>query len=177
MFNFFKLEVKYWLKTPMLWIFFSIVSLLVFGAVSTEEIQIGGGVGSVYKNSPSVIQEYYGIMSLICLLMVTAFINATANRDFATGMYQFIFTSPIKERDYFFGKFFGAYLIAIIPLLGVTLGALIGPYMPWAEPERYGAVILNGHIYGILGFAIPNTFIAGSFIYALAVTFRSNIVS
>ncbi|MGY6560988.1 MAG: M1 family aminopeptidase [Luteibaculaceae bacterium] len=161
----------------MLWIFFLIVSLLVFGAVSSDDIVLGGGVGSVNKNAPYVIQQYYGLMSLICLLMVTAFMNATANRDFSTGMYQFIFTSPIKERNYFFGKFFGAYLIAIIPLLGVSLGSIIGPYMPWASEGRYGDVILNGHLYGILGFAIPNVFIAGSFIYALAIIFRSNLVS
>lgn len=161
----------------MLWIFFFIVSLLVFGAISTEEIVIGGGVGSVNKNAPFVIQQYYGVMSLICLLMVTAFMNATANRDFSTGMYQFIFTSPIKERNYFFGKFLGAYFIAIIPLLGVSLGALLGPLMPWASEGRYGDFILNGHLYGILGFAIPNVLIAGAFIYALAIIFRNNIIS
>ena len=65
----------------MLWIFLLIVSLIVFGAVSSDQIQIGGGVGSVYKNAPSVIQTYYGVMSLICLLMTTAFMNASANRD------------------------------------------------------------------------------------------------
>lgn len=177
MFNFIKFELKYWLKTPMLWIFLSIVSLLVFGAVSSEEIQIGGGVGSVYKNSPYVIQQYYGIMSLICLLMVTAFMNASANRDFSTGMYQFVFTSPVKERDYFFGKFIGAYIIAIIPMLGVSVGALLGPLMPWAAEGRYGSIILNGHLYGIIGFAIPNVLITGSLIYALAVFFRSNLIS
>ncbi len=177
MYNFIKYEWRHWLKSPMLWIFFAIITLLVMGAVSSEQVQIGGGVGSVYKNAPAVIQSYYGVMSLICLLMTTAFVNASANRDFSTGMYQFIFTSPIKKRDYFFGKFLGAMSIAIIPLLGVSLGALIGPLMPWAQEGRYGAVIWNGHGWGILGFAIPNTFIAAALLYSLAVVFRSNIVS
>ena len=161
----------------MLWIFFGIVTLLVFGAVSSDEVTIGGGVGSVNKNAPYVIQQYYGVMSLICLLMVTAFMNATANRDFSTGMYQFIFTSPIKERNYFFGKFIGAFLIAVIPLFGVSIGSVIGPYMPWASEGRYGGIILNGHLYGIISFAIPNVLIAGAFIYTLATIFRSNLVS
>lgn len=177
MWKFIKHEWKYWFGSPMLWIFLFINSLLVFGAVSSDQIQIGGGVGSVYKNAPSVIQSYYGVMSLICLLMTTAFMNAAANRDFSTGMHQFIFTSPIKKGDYFFGKFIGALLISIIPLLGVSIGSLIGPLMPWVQPERYGPVIWNGHIQGLISFAIPNTIIAGALLYSLAVVFRSNIVS
>lgn len=177
MWKFIRHELKYWLGAPMLWIFLIIVSLLVFGAVSSDQVSIGGGVGSVYKNAPSVIQSYYGVMSLLCLLMTTAFMNASANRDFSTGMHQFVFSSPIKKSDYFFGKFLGALLISMIPLLGVSIGSLIGPLMPWVQPERYGPVIWNGHLYGILGFAIPNTIIAGSILYSLAVVFRSNIVS
>jgi hypothetical protein len=177
MWVFFKHEIRYWLSRPMVWIFLGIVTLLVMGAVSSDQIQIGGGVGSVYKNAPSVIQTYYGVMSLLCLLMTTAFMNATANRDFSTGMYQFVFTSPIQKRDYYFGKFFGAALVAILPLLGVSLGALIGPLMPWAQPERYGPIIWQGHVQGLLSFGIPNTLIAGVLLYALAMLFRNNIVS
>lgn len=177
MWKFIKHEWKYWLKLPMTWIFLFIITMLVMGAVSSENIQIGGGVGSVHKNAPYVIQFYYGIMSLICLLMTTAFMNASANRDFESGMYQFVFSSPIKKRDYFFGKFIGASTIALIPLLGVSLGSLIGPMMPWAQPERFGAVIWSGHLQGLITFGIPNTIIIAVLLYTLAIIFRSNIVS
>ena len=177
MYKFIKYELKYWLSTPMTWIFLIINALLIMGAVSSDSISIGGGTGSVHKNAPSVIQNYYGVMSLICLLMTTAFMNATANRDFQYGMYQFIFSSPIKKRDYYFGKFIGATIVAVIPLLGVSLGTLIGPLMPWAQPERYGEVIWSGHLMGLLTFGIPNTIITGVFLYALAIIFRNNIVS
>ena len=177
MYKFIKYEIKYWLSTPMLWIFLIINALLIMGAVSSDNITIGGGTGSVHKNAPSVIQNYYGVMSLICLLMTTAFMNATANRDFQYGMYQFIFSSPIKKRDYYFGKFIGATIVSIIPLLGVSLGALLGPIMPWAQPERYGEVIWSGHLMGLLTFGIPNTIISGVLLYALAIIFRNNIVS
>lgn len=177
MWKFIKHEWKYWLNAPMTWIFLLINTMLVMGAVSSDNINIGGGVGSVFKNAPSVVQKYYGVMSLLCLLMTTAFLNATANRDFEHGMYQFIFTSPIKKRDYYFGKFIGATSIAILPLLGVSIGALIGPFMPWAQAERYGDIVWSGHIQGIVAFAIPNTIIAASLIYLLAILFRSNMVS
>lgn len=177
MWKFIRFELSHWLRSPMLWIFLIINTLLIFGAVSSDQITIGGSFGSVHKNAPSVIQTYYGFMSLLCLLMTTAFMNATANRDFSTGMHQFVFTSPIKKHQYFFGKFFGALIIAVIPLLGVSIGSLLGPLMPWIQPERYGEVIWSGHWQGIIAFAIPNTFIAGVLLYSLAVVFRNNIIS
>jgi ABC-2 type transport system permease protein len=177
MFKFISFEWKQWLRAPMLWIFLLVNALLIFGAVSSEQITIGGGVGNVNKNAPFVIQQYYMVMSLICLLMTTAFMTAAANRDFGTGMYQFVFTSPIRKRDYFFGKFIGAASMAVIPMLGVSLGALLGPLMPWAQEGRYGEVVWNGHLQGILSFALPNTFITAVLAYGLAVLFRSNIVS
>jgi ABC-2 type transport system permease protein len=177
MWNFIKHEWKYWLSSPMTWIFLLIITILVMGAVSSDSVTIGGGVGSVHKNAPFVIQTYYGVMSLICLLMTTAFMNASANRDFSSGMYQFVFSSPIKKRDYYFGKFIGAASIAVLPLLGVSIGALIGPLMPWAEPNRYGDVVWSGHLQGLITFGIPNTIIAAVLLYSLAIIFRSNIVS
>lgn len=177
MWAFIKTEWKYWLKTPMTWVLLLINTLLVTGAVASDSIQIGGDTGNIHKNAPYIIQYYYGVMSMICLLMTTAFMNATANRDFQYNMYQMVFTSPIKKRDYFFGKFIGAYTMAIIPILGVSLGAWLGPLMPGVEPDRYGPVIWNGHILGLLGFALPNIFISGVLLFSLAILFRNNIVS
>jgi ABC-2 type transport system permease protein len=177
MIKFIKYEINFWLKSPMVWIFFLINAALVMGAVSSDNISIGGGVGSVHKNSPFVVQTYYGFLSMFCLLMTMAFMNATANRDFQHGMHQFVFSSPISKRDYFFGKFIGAYFIALIPMMGISLGALIGPFMPWAQPERYGDVIWSGHLAGFFGMTVPNVFISGVLLYGLAVIFRNNIVS
>ncbi|HLP27783.1 MAG TPA: hypothetical protein VK147_04020, partial [Candidatus Didemnitutus sp.] len=177
MFTFLTFEWKQWLRSPMTWIFLGINTLLVLGAVSSDSIQLGGGVGSVHKNAPYVIEGYYMLMSLLCLLMTTAFMSATANRDVSTGMDQFIFSSPISRPGYFFGKFFGAVTVAIIPLLGVSIGSLLGPLMPWAEPARYGPVVWSGHLYGLITFAIPNTLLTGAIVYGLAMIFRSTIVS
>jgi hypothetical protein len=160
----------------MLWIFLFINTLLVFGAISSDQVQIGGDMGSVHKNAPFVIEQYYALMSLICLLMTTAFMTAAANRDYSSGMYQFVFTSPIRKYEYFFGKFIGAFTIAIIPLLGVSLGALIGPMMPWVQPERYGDVIWSSHLHGLAIFAIPNTLIIGVIVYGMALISRNNVV-
>lgn len=177
MMTFLRFEWKQWLRSPMTWIFLGIVSLLVFGAVASDSIQIGGGVGSVYKNAPYVVESYYQMMSLICLLMTTAFMSATASREFASGMEPFIFSAPISRGAYFFGKFLAAVTVSMIPILGVSIGALIAPLMPWVEAHRYGPIILDAHVMGYLTFVVPNTFLAGAIVYGLAVIFRSTIVS
>ena len=181
MWKFIQFELKYWLKTPMVWIFFFINALLVFFAVASEHVTIGGGIGNTHKNAPFVIEQYYGVFSTICLLMTTAFMNATANRDFQYGMYQFIFTSPIKKRDYFFGKFIGAAIVSVIPLLGISVGALLGsflaPIFDMCPPERFSETNWAGHFFGIINFGIPNVIISGVMLFSLAIIFRSNIIS
>lgn len=178
MLKFIKFELQYWLKTPMLWIFMFIYLLLIALVVSTDNVTIGGGVGNVYKNAPHAIESYYSNMLFVILLTTTAFMNSSASRDLETGMYQFIFTSPIKKINYFFGKFIGAYLAALIPTIGVSLGVVIGPLLPWAEDAaRYGVFNLSGHLAGFLVFAVPNTLIIAAVIFAVALFFRSSIIS
>ena len=181
MWKFIKFEIKYWLKSTMLWIFLLITTMIVFGAVASGNVSIGGGVGNVYKNAPFVIEQYYMMLSLLCLLMTTAFMNASASRDFASGMHQFVFSSPIQKRDYYFGKFIGAAVVSVIPFLGISIGALLGPMLApifgWSPAERFGPIVWNGHLQGIIAFAIPNVIISGSLLFSLAIIYRSTIVS
>ncbi|HEX2617695.1 MAG TPA: hypothetical protein VHL57_09140, partial [Flavobacteriales bacterium] len=89
--RFFLFEVRYWLRQPMVYIFFAILALLTFLATVSESVQIGGGVGNVYKNAPFVVYQFYGVMSFMAILMVTAFVNGTAIRDFTSNTSQIIF--------------------------------------------------------------------------------------
>ena len=181
MWKFIQYEIKCWLKSPMLWVFLFINTLAIFFATSTDNFILGGAVGNTLRNAPFVVEKNYMFMSLICLMMTTVFMNATAIRDFSSGMYQFVFSSPIKKSDYYFGKFIGAAIVSVIPLLGVTLGMLIAPILSPAlnlvSEDRFGPVYWSAHLWGILIFAIPNVIIIGTFLYGLAILFRSNIVS
>ncbi len=181
MWKFIKYEMKHWIKSPVLWIFFLITTIIVFAAVASGRVSFGGAIGNVYKNAPFVVEQYYMLLSLLCLLMTTAFMNASATRDFISGMHQFVFSSPIQKRDYYFGKFIGAAVVAVIPFLGISIGALLGPILApvfgWSPAERFGPVVWNGHIQGIIAFAIPNVIITGALLFSLAIFYRSAIVS
>lgn len=175
--KFFLFEVKYWVRQPMTWIFLFVYALLIFGALTSDSIQVGGGNGNTHKNAPLAIEQFFAVMSLMGIVVITAFFNATATRDYTYGMDQIVFASPIKKSHFFFGKFFGAFVIALIPFLGITLAALIAPYMPWVDPVRYGAFSLGANVYGFILFAVFNTLFGGAIIYSFALYFRNPVIA
>ena len=170
-------ELRYWLRSWMLWIFTLIIAVLIFGATSSDQVQIGSSLGNTYRNAPYVIENYYAIVSLLTLLMVTAFINSAAARDFSYNTYQIVFATPMRRRDFLLGRFAGATTASVIPMLGISIGILLAKYMPWVEPDRWERVIWAAHLNGILVFAIPNTFFMAAILFTIAVLARNEIVS
>lgn len=170
-------EVRYWLRSWMLWIFLIVISAMVFGAVSSDQVQIGGALENTYRNAPFVIQNYYALMCLLTLLMTTAFVNSAAARDFALNTHEMVFSTPLGKLDFLTGRYLGSALISLVPVLGVSVGVLLAKYMPWVDPERWGPVDWRAHFYGIVVFAIPNTLFIAAIIFAIAALTRSTITS
>ena len=81
-------------------------------------------MGNTHRNAPWVIQNFYGVAEILTLLMTTAFVNNSAIRDFQHNTHQMIFSLPISKNGLLFGRYLGASLIAVIPSLGVSLGAI-----------------------------------------------------
>ena len=170
-------ELRYWLRSWMLWIFLLIIGALIFGAVSSDHITVGGALSNTYRNAPFVIENFYSFIGLLTLLMTTAFVNSAAARDFSHRTHEIIFSTPIRRRDYLLGRFLGSTLISIVPMLGVSIAILLAKYMPWVDPERFGPVNWTAHLQGILVFAIPNAFFMAAVLFAIAVLARNEIVS
>src|ERR1017187_9419299 len=98
MLQFLFFEIRYWLRSVMLWVFTGIVALLVLLAMSSDQVTVGGAIGNTYRNAPFVVEQFYSIFWFITLLMATAFVNSAASREFAFNMYQIIFTKRSEER-------------------------------------------------------------------------------
>ncbi len=95
----------------------------------------------------------------------------------AHNTYQIIFTTPIKRFDFLLGRFIGATLISVIPMLGVSIGILVAKYMPWVDPDRWERVNWTAHLNGIAIFALPNAFFMAAVLFAIAVLARNEIFS
>src|ERR1700733_6203587 len=170
-------EIRFWLRSWMPWIFLLVISVLTLIAVSADQISVGGAISNTYHNAPFVIESRYAFMCVIGLLMSTAFVNSAALRDFNNNTHQIIFSTPLRRRDFLLGRFFGATLVSVIPMLGVSVGILLAKYMPWIDADRWERVIWSAHLKGILVFALPNAFFMAAILFTIAVLARNEIVS
>ncbi len=170
-------EIRYWLRSAMLWVFFFVIAALVFLAESTDHLTLGSSLTNTFRNAPFVVENFYSFIGLITILMATAFVNSAAARDFSFNTYQIIYSTPLSRFDFLMGRFLGATVVSVIPMLGVSAGVLLAKHMPWIDPERWGPVVWSAHLWGILVFAIPNTLIVAAILFAVAVLARNEIVS
>ena len=171
-------ELRYWLRRMMLFIFLFIIVALIVAAMSSDSVRVGSSVGNTVRNAPFVIQNFYSGMGIFCCLMTTAFVNDAASRDFACNSHQLLFSKPMNKWSFLMGRFWGAILIALIPLAGVTLGTLLAPLMPWNDdPEKFAPVHWGAHFWGFVIFALPNTIVTGAAIFAIAIWLRSTFAS
>ena len=53
--HFVSFEIRYWLRSWMLWIFLFIIALLIFGATATDQVTIGDALENTFRNAPFVI--------------------------------------------------------------------------------------------------------------------------
>lgn len=175
--NILAFELHFWLRRPMTYVFLAINFLLVFAALASDNVTIGQSYGSIHKNAPFVLQSMYANMSIIALLMTTAFIQAAALRDFNHKSHEIIFSTPLRKSAYLFGRYLGAIVASLIPLFGVSLAGLLVSFAWWIDPSQLGSVQAGGHVWGFLLFAIPNTLLIGALIFGIASLTRSTIGS
>ncbi len=179
--QFFKTELKYTLKQPMIYIFTALIALLVFFAIGSDNVNIGGSIGNVYRNAPHIIAVYTGVMTIFGLIIAAAFFNNAALRDYENSFNEILFSTPIKKSGYFFGRFFGALILSTIPMLGVFIGILLGsalaPAFGWVEADRFGDFYLSSFVNNYFFIVLPNMFFAGAIIYAFANTWKSTVIS
>jgi ABC-type transport system involved in multi-copper enzyme maturation permease subunit len=169
-------EIRYWLRSWMLWIFFAVIALLVFAAVSTPNLTLGFVLTNTHHNSPFVIQSYYAFMSLFMLVMMAAFVNSSALRDFRFNTSQIVFSTPLRRRDFLLGRFVGGTVLSTIPMLGVSAGILLAKYMPWADPEQWGPVDWSAHLHAVTVLVVPTIFFMAAILFAVAVLARNEVV-
>ncbi|GAB4044535.1 M1 family aminopeptidase [Spirosoma jeollabukense] len=165
----------------MVYVFLLVNVLLFTWASASDDLTIGGTFGNIYKNAPYVIQNQYAIWCVFALLMTTAFVQSAAIRDFTYKTNQIVFASPIRKIDYLAGRFFGSFLVSLIPFLGISIGIIFGSWFGQitgaTDADRYGPIDWLAHLNSFLIFAIPNTFLSGAFIFMLAALTRSSITA
>ncbi|MEM9077305.1 MAG: M1 family aminopeptidase [Bacteroidota bacterium] len=174
-------EIKYTLRQPLVYIFIGIFALMEFFPIISDKVQIGGVIGNYHRNSPFTLTQHITILCLLSLVMVLTFFNNAALRDYHNEFDQILFSTPIHKSGYFFGRFFGALFVSTLPLLGVFIGMLVGTYMnsifEWQPFDHFGPFNFEMFLNNYLLFVLPNMFLSGAIVYALAHVWKSTIIS
>lgn len=175
-YSFLTFELQFWMKSMMVWVFlFIMTGLLTLVLQSDQDIMVDVFFGHAYRNSAFVIQRLYGMTAVFGCLMVTAFVNAAASRDFAYETQQLIFTKPIHKAGYLLGRFVGSLLVSLIPMMGASLAVIIAE--TFSSGADWGPRQWHAHLWSILVIAIPNTFLVGAIVFSIAVWTRNTLAS
>lgn len=171
--EFFRFELREQLRSPLLWLMAGLFAMLAFGAAASDSIQLGGSIGNVHRNAPTVIATWLGLFTMLGLLVITLFISGALLRDFELGTAELIFASPIRRRDYLLGRIAAALLASLLVYVLIAIGIFVAPFMPWIDPERLGPISLQPYLWTFAVIVIPNLLFTGALLSLLAVLTRS----
>ena len=166
-------EFRYQLRNPVFWVSALIFFLLTFGAVTIEQIRIGGGGGGIHKNAPYMIATMHLILSIFYMFVTTAFVANIIVRDDETGFGAILHSTRISRFDYLYGRFAGAFTAVALSFLAVPAAIVIGSQMPWVDTETLGPLTLQPFLFSYFVLALPALFLTSSMFFALATVTRS----
>ncbi|MFK7934216.1 MAG: ABC transporter permease, partial [Saprospiraceae bacterium] len=167
MWEIFKFELQYRSKRPATYLYFFIMFLLAFCAITTDVVQVGGSSGQVKVNAPTTIATFYIILSAIPgLLLASAIMGVPVLRDFQHHTASMIFTTPIKKWQYLGGRFLGSLFVTLFVFSGMFVGLSLGLLMPWIETEELLPYNTYHLIHPFLVFVIPNVLIMAGIFFA-----------
>ncbi|OYY92060.1 MAG: aminopeptidase [Sphingomonas sp. 28-66-16] len=169
-------ELRYQFRNPVFWVVSILFFLLVFGAATVEQIQIGSG-GNVHKNSPFAIVQTHLIMSLFFMFVTTAFVANVIVRDDESGFGPMVKSTRVTKFDYLIARFVGATVAACVAFLAVPLAMWLGSLMPWVDPELLGPNRLGDYAFAYVVMALPNVVLTSAIFFAVATMTRSMMYS
>ncbi|MCP4658288.1 MAG: M1 family metallopeptidase, partial [bacterium] len=170
-------ELRYQLRRPLWWLITLVFFVLAFGAGSSFVIEIAGARGHVVRNAPVVTAQMLGALSILALLLNTAFVAGAILRDFDCRSAELIFSRPMRRLDYLLGRFLGGLLVSSGAFMAAVAGLTLGTMMPWIDPEQLGPFLLSPYVWVVLVVVLPNLFLLATLFFCLAALSRSMLVT
>ncbi|MCG2617007.1 hypothetical protein LZZ85_22115 [Terrimonas sp. NA20] len=142
------------------------IALLIFFLLGM--IAVRGGFGNdVYKNSPYVIMNITGLLSLCTIFSGTLFCANVILRDKTYRMDSMLFTTSIRKRSYFITRFTGLFLAVLMSLVCTSLGMIAGCFL--LPSSEVGTFHLLHYVYAIITIGAPNVLLCCAILFSAAV--------
>ncbi|MEO6194543.1 MAG: M1 family aminopeptidase [Thermoanaerobaculia bacterium] len=151
----------------------SLLFLLLGFALSVTRF----GPDNVAVNSPYLVMQAAGLMSLIALIAASVFASNAVLRDDDYRMSEIIHTTPVGRFRYLLGRFGGAFLATLTTVTFSALGMAAGVLMPWLAPERVAALDARPYLAAFGVITVPNVLFATALLFAVAVLTRNAVAT
>jgi ABC-type transport system involved in multi-copper enzyme maturation permease subunit len=179
-----RFELNYRKKRPATYLYFGIIFLLCFFAVTSKYVIIGGVAGGQIKeNSPYNLAFMTVIMTFALTFITSAIMGVPVLRDFDHKTDSLMFTTPVSKFAYLFGRFFGSFLITVLVFSAVwvafMLGFGVGKYLPWEASWASKEMLPFNfwtYLQPFLTLGLTNLFIQAALYFAAGTLSRQTIV-
>src|SRR5688572_10507602 len=174
--EFLRFELRYQLRSPLPWLIALLFAFLAFLAMTGDDVQIGGAIGNINRNSPSVILNFLSTFSILGMIGAILLIAQPLLRDADLRTDELFFSTPAGKGSYLWGRALGGALAMLGVFVVVALVMVIGSFMPWLDPKRIGPFMLGPYAWAFGVLIVPNLIFVGAFMCLLAVTTRRLLV-
>jgi len=168
----FRFELRYRLRQPAVYVFAVLFFFMAFMAIATDSVQIGGAIGNVARNSPYVVIRMLAMLGGIGVMTVTVLTASAVNRDHELATQELFFSTPLRKAPYLAGRFAASVLLAWGATAVAAPGIVVSSLMPWQDPDHLVAFRLMPYVYGLVVFVLPNLFVSGVIMFAVATLTR-----
>jgi ABC-2 type transport system permease protein len=172
--TFFWFELKLRLRSISTYIYFFMLFMLMFFAVSAEDFMFGPG--KLLLNGPFALLVSFGQFTGFGSLLIAAIFGPAILRDFQLDTYSLIFTKPVTKLAYLGGKWLASFLITLFVFSGMVFGGIVGTFMPWADKSRLAPVHLSTYLWPFFSLSVVNIFFLGALFFCVAALSRRIIV-
>jgi len=172
-----RFELRYQLRSPLPWLIAFLLSFLAFLAISTDQVTIGGGIGNVNRNAPSVILTILATFSVLGMIGVLLLVAQPLLRDADLRTEELFFSSPLRKGDYLWGRALGGAIATLGIYVVVSLVMVVSAMMPWLDPKRVGPFTLAPYLWNFGVLIIPNLIFIGAVLCVLAVATRQLLLA
>ena len=177
MFEVFRFECRYQLRSPLFLILSFVFFLLAFMLMASENVSLGGVGGGTNLNAAWTIVFTQFFFSMVGMLAAIAIVSQAITRDYELKTAEMLFSSGINETSFLLGRFFAGCLFGILVGVVAILGTMIATFMPWLDQERLGSFAVMPYVYSLCVVTIPNFFFSSALFFTVAALTRSMIAA
>lgn len=171
-----RFELNYRKNRAATYIYFAIIFIFCFVAVTVEGGGIGGATGQVKENAPLIITRMSVIISIFMCLIASAIMGVAVLRDFEYNTEAIMFSTPMSKFSYLMGRFIGSFIVLLFIGSGIWTAFAIGDFMWWRDADKLLPFNLWHFFQPFLVFVVPNMFFCGALLFMSGTLSRKSLV-